>query len=222
MVFGVARLLDSSPAPTDNPTAQPAAATVGSPTAGETSAGATTTPQAQPAGGEQVAKKGKKSRPTRTKTPLAVPTGPCSDSDVKVSPSVEGDPIAGLDVTFALTLTTLESPACTWTVSPDTVVLKLTSGSDRIWSTQDCPAAVSRQDVVVRKDHATTVRVTWSGQRSDVDCSRTTQWAQPGYYFATAAALGAEPESRQFQLLSPPRPTITPTPTVKPKKGKRD
>jgi hypothetical protein len=220
MVFGVARLLDSSPAATDNPTAQPAAATVGSPTTGETSAAPTSTPQAQASG--ETAKKGKKNRPTRTKTPLAVPTGPCADSDVKVSPSVEGDPIAGLDVTFALTLTTLESPACTWTVSPDTVVLKLTSGSDRIWSTQDCPAAVGRQDVVVRKDHATTVRVTWSGQRSDVDCSRTTQWAQPGYYFATAAALGAEPESRQFQLLSPPRPTITPTPTVKPKKGKRD
>jgi len=126
---------------------------------------------------------------------------------------VDGTAYAGSDVTITLNLTTLESPACTWEVSSDSVVLKLTSGSDRIWSTQDCAAAIATQSVVVRKDAKTKVDVAWSGQRSDDGCTRTTLWAQPGYYFATAAALGAEPVDQQFQLLTPLRPTITPTPT---------
>jgi len=131
---------------------------------------------------------------------------------------VDSTAFAGSDVAITLNLTTLESPACTWEVSPDSVVVKLTSGSDRIWSTQDCPAAIEAQSVIVRKDAVTKVDVTWSGQRSDDDCTRTTLWAQPGYYFATAAALGAEPAEQQFELLTPLRPTITPTPTAKPDK----
>jgi hypothetical protein len=153
-------------------------------------------------------------------TPVAVPTGPCADSDVKVTPSVDGPAYAGTDVAITLNLTTVDSPACHWQVSPESVVVKLTSGDDRIWSTQDCPGAVPSQSVVVRKGEVTKVPVIWSGQRSDDECSRTTLWAEPGYYHAVAAALGAEPADQQFELLLAVRATITPTPTVEPAKAK--
>jgi len=161
---------------------------------------------------EQGSEGPKKVKTVKVKTPLAVPTGPCADSDVRVTPAVKGPAYAGRNVTITLRLTTVESPACTWEVSPQSVVVQLTSGSDRIWSTQDCPTGIDSGSVVVRKDHVTAVGVTWSGQWSDDDCSRATLWAQPGYYHAKAAALGAEPEEAQFQLLTPPRPTITPKP----------
>lgn len=153
-------------------------------------------------------------------TPLAAPTGPCADSDVRVTPSVGGRAYAGQDVTITLNLTTVESPACTWVVSSESVVVKLTSGDDRIWSTQDCASAIEPGSVVVRNDHITKVGVTWSGQRSDDECTRTTLWAQPGYYHAEAAALGAEPEVEQFELQTPTRPTITAKPTTDPDKPK--
>jgi hypothetical protein len=210
LVFAVSRLLGGSAESgdrADGPSAAPAAAPAGSPTAARTpSAGAT----GDPAPTATVPGKRNKKNGA-TKTPLAVPTGPCADSDVQVQPAVE-DAVAGSDVAITLELTTAESPACTWQVSPESVVVKLTSGSDRIWSTQDCPAAVQRQSVVVRKDDMSTVQVRWSGQRSDDECTRTTAWAQPGYYFATAAALGAEPRERQFELRAPTAPTITATP----------
>jgi len=206
LVYGIGQLLAGDPTKSKNPSARPAAASQGSPSAGRSpSSGATGSASDDESDGKGGAK-----------APLAVPTGPCADSDVRVDPSVDGTAYAGSDVTITLNLTTLESPACTWEVSSDSVVVKLTSGSDRIWSTQDCAAAIATQSVIVRKDAKTKVDITWSGQRSDDDCTRTTLWAQPGYYFATAAALGAEPEDQQFQLLTPLRPTITPTPTAKP------
>ncbi len=210
LVFGISHLLGGSPTKSDNPSARPAAAAAGSPTSDGSLAGPT--PNVTEAGGAKGTPKSNK--PGKVKTPLAMPTGPCLDSDVQVVPSVDGEAFAGRDVVITLNLQTGESLACNWQVSPESVVLKLTSGSDRIWSTQDCPSAVSEQSVVVRKDHVTKAHVTWSGQRSDDECTRTTDWAQPGYYHAEAAALGSEPQDRQFKLLAPTAPTITATPKV--------
>jgi len=208
LVYGISHLLSADPTKSDNPSARPAAAS-------QTTASAGRSPSSRPTG---AAGDNESDGKGDAKAPLAMPTGPCADSDVRVDPSVDGTAFAGSDVTITLNLTTLESPACTWEVSPESVVVKLTSGSDRIWSTQDCAAAIATQSVVVRKDAKTKVDVAWSGQRSDDGCTRTTLWAQPGYYFATAAALGAEPVDQQFQLLTPLRPTITPTPTATPDK----
>jgi hypothetical protein len=154
----------------------------------------------------------KSAKPKRTPTPLAQPTGPCRDSDIKIRPRPDRDAYAGRDVTIRLRLTTVDAAACYWEVAPDSVVVRLTSGDDRIWSSQHCPAAIERKKVVVRRKHPVFVDVVWSGQRSDRDCSRTTAWANPGHYRATAAALGAEPRQRQFRLLEPLPATITPSP----------
>ena len=81
-------------------------------------------------------------------------------------------------------------------------MVKVTSGEDRFWSTQDCGGAVPKQSVVVRREAPTTVSMAWNGLRSDADCSRTTSWAEPGYYHVVAAAFGAEPTDVQFRLLS--------------------
>jgi hypothetical protein len=140
---------------------------------------------------------------------LAAPDGPCDPADVTATPlprtSHAGGPIG---IVVALTST---RPACTFTVSPSSVALKISSGSDRIWSTQDCPRAVPRRDVVVRSAVPAKVVVTWSGRRSDPGCSRSTTWAEPGYYHAVAAVLGSEPSDVQFALVLPPRPVVTRT-----------
>lgn len=219
MVFGISRLLGSSPGVPDAHAARPVSATASSSAATPGPTEAPTTSAASPGARQGTVGTSDRPTPRKTKTPLAVPTGPCIDSDVNVEPDLERDAIAGTKVTFVLNLTTERSPACTWTVSADTVVLRLTSGTDRIWSSQDCPSSVPRQRVVLRKDQVTTVDVAWNGQRSDADCSRTTSWAFPGFYNATAAALGADPVEKQFELLVPPRPTITPSPTAEPEES---
>ena len=206
LVLGIGRLLGGGSDSAAKPSAQPAAveSSAGSPSA-------TSTMGAMPVVPTESPKKG-----GRVRVPLATPTGPCQDSDVRVVPAMEGNAYAGGDVSLTLELSTFESPACSWKVSAESVAVRLTSGSDRIWTTQECPNAVPQEPVVLRSSQVTLVDITWSGRRSDSECSRSTQWAEPGYYHVSAAAMGSEPEEEQFELRPPAPVTITPTPTPTP------
>ena len=199
LVFAIGRLLGGSdPAPSVD---QKVTTTAASPSA---------TPTSTPVGPLPIQATGK-ARPSATGTPvvLAQPTGPCAADEITVQPVV-ADAVAGRRVDLALELTGIR-PACTFAVSSRTVVAKVTSGNDRIWSSQDCPSAVQPTSVVVRSAIATKVVVHWSGRRSDDDCSRSTGWALPGYYHVSAAVIGSDPDDVQFRLGTPPRPVVTKT-----------
>ncbi|WP_432476351.1 hypothetical protein [Nocardioides sp. GXQ0305] len=150
---------------------------------------------------------------------LAEPEGVCADRDVAVTPTARA-PVAGGPVTFTLELRSITSPACTWQVSPSTVTVKLTSGDDDIWSSQDCPRAIPTEDVVLRSTVGTEVEVTWSGRRSDDECSTLTDWALPGWYYIDAAALAGEPSDLHFEL-EKPEPEVV-TKKAKPQKKQDD
>lgn len=169
--------------------------------------------QAGTKAGDAQGDRGRPGKPRKPKPPpLAQPSGPCADSDVVVTPRVD-EAYAGGRVTITLELTTLVAAACTWEVSPDSVVLRLTSGEDRIWSSQECREAIPRITVVPRKAQAATVDVAWNSRRSDEDCSSSTDWALPGWYHAAAVVLGGEnPADVQFELQAPRRPVVTRTP----------
>jgi hypothetical protein len=158
--------------------------------------------------------KGKKQREEETTPPepvLAEPTGPCADSDIVATPAITSA-VGGSDIPITINLRTAVTEACTWQVSPQTLTLTITSGSDFIWSTRECPVAIPVQDVVVRQAVDTPVVVTWDeGKRSDETCSGRTDWAMPGFYHVEAAALGGEPTDVQFELLPATAPVITKT-----------
>ena len=150
---------------------------------------------------------------------LAEPEGVCADRDVAVTPSVP-DAVGGGPVTFTLELRTITTPACTWQVSPTTLTMKITSGSDDIWSSRHCPRAIPTEEVEVRDNVSTEVEVTWSGRRSDEECSTFTDWAMPGWYWVDVAALAGEPSDLHFELTQP-EPGVK-TRTVRPDPRKRD
>lgn len=206
LVFAIGRLLNGSGSA---PTGGKARVTAGSPSPSTTPGVAGPLPIQATGGSGRPA-------PAGTPTVLAAPTGPCAVDEITVAPSVP-HPVAGGRVQLALDLTGIK-PACTFAVSSRTVVAKVTSGKDRIWSTQDCPGAVKASSVVVRSAAPTRVTVTWSGRRSDDECSRSTDWALAGYYHLTAAVIGSEPGDAQFRLTTPPRQVITRTAHPKPKK----
>lgn len=162
----------------------------------------------------------KQPKPSPSVTPLAQPDGPCTPAEVLVTPKIT-NAVAGREVLLRLELTSTQSEACTWRVSSDTIAVKITSGKDFIWSSQQCPRSVTAQDVIVRKPGVGTpvaaVVVRWSGRRSDEDCARTTDYVRPGYYHALAATLGGTATDQQFELTYPTRPTITVTVTPKQK-----
>lgn len=222
LVFGIGRLLglgsdasDGAPAAGDG-----GAAALAGTTPSPTSADAATPDGA--ADGTGRGKNGKKGKTASPTPELAEPVGNCRDEDISVTPTIEKAE-AGRDITFTLDLRTLETPACTWAVSSKHLTLKVTSGDDDIWSTLDCPRAITPQSVVVRQAVSSQIEVVWGGRRSDARCSRVTDYAMPGFYHLDVAALGGEPTDVQFELVRPAAAVITrtaePTPSPSPTKG---
>ena len=152
------------------------------------------------------------------KPPLATPVGTCEADDIDVQPIVK-DAVAGDTVTLRLRLRTRVNPACYWHVSSHTVTLKITSGSDDIWNSRECPRAVPSRDVVLRQAKPAWVGVTWSTRRSDEGCTVNRLWALPGWYHLEVAALAGEPEDIQFELQAPEARVITESPDPQ-KRGK--
>jgi hypothetical protein len=225
LVAGLARLLGgSSDASSDeDPQATTAGATTSTTPTDETvptDTAATEDPAATPTEGSTETPKRKKKQ-TPTVPPLAEPSGTCENGDIVATPTITEAP-GGSDVPITLNLRTRVTEACTWTVSPETLTVTITSGSDFIWSTQECPAAIVPQDVVVRQAVDAPIVVTWEdAKRSDETCSGLTEWAWPGYYHVEAAALAGEPTDVQFELVRPASEVITKTVTPKPQKGKK-
>lgn len=189
-----------SDAPAEDET-EPSPTTSASPEAGATPPAATKGPR-------------KKRKPKRT--PPAVPDGECDPSDVSVEPVVN-DAVAGDDIAIWLRVSTTGREACTWSLDQESIALKITSGSDDIWSSSQCAEAVPDKELVARAAKPAAVRFTWDARRSDDGCTNQRDWVLDGYYHVEAAPLGGEPIDTQFEVTLPTRPTVTPSP-----KGDKD
>ncbi len=192
-----------------------------------TQAGASTTTTAAPTAGPTAeapgaGKKGKKNRTVETTPPepvLAEPTGPCTESDIVATPALT-TAAGGADVPITINLRTVVTEACTWQASPETMTVSITSGSDCIWSSRECPASIPPQDVVIRQAVDAPVVVTWSAKRSDEGCTKWTDWAMPGFYHVEAAALGGDGTDVQFELTGGVPAVVTTTADPQPQGGK--
>jgi hypothetical protein len=143
-------------------------------------------------------------------TRVAMPSGPCAASDVAITPSVP-KPIAGGDISLVLDISSLNTPACTWTLSGTTMALSITSGRDMIWSTTQCAKAIPTQDLTLRQADPTRVRLTWDARRSEPGCPTQTEWALPGTYHLHVAALAGQPQDVTFLLSTPSPADVTKT-----------
>ncbi|WP_210439700.1 hypothetical protein [Nocardioides xinjiangensis] len=171
-------------------------------------------PTAQVEPGTKGKRKGRRAELTAPPEPvLAEPTGPCTPSDIVATPAITSV-AGGADIPITLNLRTVVTEACTWQASAETLTVTITSGSDHIWSSRECPASIPPQDVVVRQAVDAPVVVTWSARRSDEGCTKWAEWARVGFYHVEAAALGGEPTDVQFELV-PRQPEVI-TKTVDP------
>jgi hypothetical protein len=149
-------------------------------------------------------------RATDHSTQLAAPSGPCPASDIAITPSVP-HPVAGGDISLVLDISTIATPACTWTLSGQTLALRITSGQHLIWTTVQCARTIPTQDLVLRRSDPTKVTITWNARHSEPGCPRLTDWARLGTYHLDVAALAGQPQEVTFVLQAPPTPQVTQT-----------
>jgi hypothetical protein len=155
---------------------------------------------------------------------LVQPNGPCDPSDVLVTPVVAQAHVAQ-PVRIVLEVTSIQSEACTFAVSPESVIVRLLAPqrSEPLWTSQQCTSVVPERTVVARPTRPGRVAVFWDGRTSDEECSNLTDWVFPGDYTAQAIAVGSSrATSSEFVLGMAIRPTVTktPTPTASPSKGR--
>ncbi|RYP88004.1 hypothetical protein EKO23_03905 [Nocardioides guangzhouensis] len=150
----------------------------------------------------------KKARPTRP--PLAQPSGPCTTEGLTVEPVVDRV-TGGSAIRIPFRILTDEA-ACTFSFSPSTVAVRINSGKDLIWTSQQC-RSLPTTDLVVRAAKPAKVSMRWTARRSNEGCKvAEARWAEAGWYHVVAAALGGEPTDQQFRIVNPTSRTITKAP----------
>jgi hypothetical protein len=95
--------------------------------------------------------------------------------------------------TFALSLINGSGQTCIVTVNSKNFELKIYSGRDRIWSTNDCAAAVKPITRKLAREQAVAWAMTWDGRRSRAACKTRPEIPRSGTYFATAQLDGTKP-----------------------------
>jgi len=88
--------------------------------------------------------------------------------------------------TFAASLINGSSKSCYLRVTSSNYTLTIVSGKDKIWSSEDCPAAVPASSRKLASQKSLDWKVTWDGRRSGSDCRKEREAPRAGYYWAIA------------------------------------
>jgi hypothetical protein len=210
VVFAVARVVGSGDGSASPVSAPSTPGQLRAPQAGQTSH-----PGAQhdhgkgnadPGDGQQTS--AKSSSQTRD---LPLPDGACEPHQIQLTPVVADGLRVGQDIAIQIGLRTTGRAACSLSLTPDNLVVEVTtSQGDAVWTSDDCSAAISPTTLVVRAAVATIVQVTWDGKRSDAHCSPSTVTSAAGDYVVRTAIIGGEPAQSSFTL-DAPLPTQTPS-----------
>ncbi|WP_326826363.1 hypothetical protein OHA77_22130 [Streptosporangium sp. NBC_01639] len=155
--------------------------------------------------------------PTVTVTPSPSPSPPrraakaaarakrpgdaCDAPDLVLNMQGQGDVYApGSRPRFLLTLVNIGKVMCTADVGPRAMEVRITSGSDRVWSSADCVSGVT--DDIRRLDRGIPYvrEVEWDRRRSGGDCTAKRDGAEAGTYVAVVRSPGLKSRRAVFHL----------------------
>ena len=101
-------------------------------------------------------------------------------------------------VTFSMSLINGSTGTCVVTVKPTDFELKIYSGKDRIWSTNDCGTLVEPKLAEVKPEKSLQWKISWNGRRSAKGCENRSEIPRAGTYWATAQFTGSKPVQFRF------------------------
>lgn len=123
--------------------------------------------------------------PSPSPSPSPSASGPvaCLPTAIEVQASAEQDSYAvGGSPRLSLSITNTGPTPCTRDVGQAQVELQVTSGSDRIWSSDDCAPGGDADVVTLLPGEPVVQSTTWDGRRSLPDCAGEKAAALAGTY----------------------------------------
>lgn len=164
------------------------------------SAAASRTPTPTPAAAKATTAKPTPT-PASTRTPTANPSALCPDTALKVAATADRKRYAaGVRPVLTLHVTNTGKVACTRDLGQQARELRLTSGNDRVWSSDDCSPGGTADRVVLKPGERRTFTVTWARRRSKPGCPGGQPVTAPGTYRVIARLGKIEARGTAFLL----------------------
>lgn len=142
--------------------------------------------------------------PDPTAQPSTTPEPPqlCADDALEVQATADAAQYPpGAAAALTLTVRNTGAAPCRRALGQDAVELVVTSGEDRIWSSDDCEPGGPQGEVVLAPGEARTARASWPLVRSAPGCPPDQAAAQPGTYRVTARVGELQVPGAVFQLV---------------------
>jgi hypothetical protein len=119
-------------------------------------------------------------------TAAAAPLQLCRDAVLQIDVTSDAASYpAGASPRFTLTVRNIGSTACRRALGPGAVELRVFSGEDRIWSSDDCSSASGQGVQTLPAGAARATTAQWPGKRTRPGCD-IREAAQPGTYRVSA------------------------------------
>jgi hypothetical protein len=119
-------------------------------------------------------------------SPTSAPILACRDSVLQITAESDAEAYpAGGKPRFTLTVRNIGTVACKRALGPGAVELRVFSGEDRIWSSDDCNESKEQGVLTLPAGAARATTVQWGGTRTRPGCE-TGDTAQPGTYRVSA------------------------------------
>lgn len=139
--------------------------------------------------------------PTKTEEDPS-PDAACDPKDLALTLNDPAEEVAaGKEAAFDVGVTNNSSDPCTVDVGDESRVLTITSGSDRIWSSADCPSEGEDSRLVLLRPGSTKVdTVIWDGKRSNEKCDSDLPQPRSGTYKLEVELEDVEPVEHSFNI----------------------
>ena len=127
------------------------------------------------------------------------PDDPCGPGDVVVTSDLGHQTYKGGEQPqFRVTVVNTGKRTCAYDVGPKAIELRITSGSDHVWSSADCASVSDARHL--KRGVPYTRTITWNRTRSNAKCHHTDQKAKPGTYVVRLRGDHVKNESHVFYL----------------------
>lgn len=138
-----------------------------------------------------------------TQVALTASATACNPQQIRLTPTVPADQLAGGDVRIELAVSSTSAKPCTLTGDVAELLVVISQDTNTVYDSTVCSTSLIATPVQVMPRWITRTTITWTGRAG---CRGSEAFVGGGQYTLKLGTLGGEPGSATFTLGDPPPP----------------